>query len=102
METFLLLTLLLLSEKNPSLHDALQNVLKIYRENRDLFFLLSNPAGTACRTIPQSGNPKGPSQTSAAPDSACEPPQNEAKKSASTDQEAGIKLIEEFLKRQKF
>lgn len=89
MELFLVLTLLMLSEKNPELKSALQSVVKFYRENREL--LLSVSGNLAPAPLPREEPAAPPAQGRTE-----EPP-----KSSPLEGEGSLKLIEEFLKRQK-
>lgn len=73
METLILLLVLALSEKNAELKETVRSVLSFYRENRELLVSL---AGAQSSPTAQSSPESPPAQD-------------------------GLKLIEEFLKRQK-
>ena len=77
-----MLTLFYLSEKNAPLRAALEKALKFYKENRELLLALS-PSGGAPEAPPKKECPKAETE------------------GESFKPQEDLKLIEEFLKRQK-
>ena len=87
MEMLIVLLVLSLSEKNAEIKETLKSVLSFYRENRELLVTLAgtNNATANCNAA-----------TASAPTD--DPPPAQAVSTSAPD---GLRLIEEFLKRQK-
>lgn len=97
MEMFLFLTLLLLSEKDAQVKDALELVLKFYRENREL--LLSLCSGKLPPLFSTVSSPSAPEEP--VPPKKDAPLKEETAQDEAPKKENDLRLIEEFLKRQK-